>query len=355
VKNAYYVGVMTGTSLDAADAVLVDFDNGSCRIIADAQVLIPLKQADEWRQLATDDATLAQALTAANAVAKLCAKAVAALGAPPDNIVAIGCHGQTVLHRPAHGWSAQLLNGALLAELCGADVVCDFRSRDIAAGGQGAPLAPLFHRAAFATYKPCAIINLGGIANISVLDTDGGVRGWDTGPANMLMDAWYRRHQSGQFDFDGSWATSGTIVPSLLQTLLEHPFLALSSPKSCGREEFDLRHFENELAHHRPEDAQATLLEWSAQTVTIAVRDSNVPVVFLCGGGAHNTALTNRLKTLLPDCNVQLSNAAGLPAERVEATAFAWFAKQFIEGKALDISSITGARGARILGAHYPR
>ena len=351
-----YAGIMTGTSLDAATAVLADFKDGGCRLLASAEIPIARKLADEWRALAHDDSGLARAMEAANAVAILCAEAIAAL--PAAAITAVGCHGQTVLHRPARGWTLQLLNGALLAELTGVDVVCDFRSRDMAAGGQGAPLTPLFHRYLFAGELPCAVVNLGGIANLTVVD-ENSTRGWDVGPANMLMDAWHSRHMGGAFDRNGEWAAGGVVDSSLLKSLLAHPFLALPPPKSCGREEFDLGHFEHLLSSCRPQDAQATLLEWSAQNIAAAVRDCSAgaapAAIFLCGGGARNTALVERLRALLPSQRIRLSDDVGVSAECVEAAAFAWLAMRFMEGKSSNTPPVTGAKGARILGAHYPR
>lgn len=342
---------MTGTSLDAVDAVLCRMDGDSFQLIAHAQTAIPAELAATLRQI-DDRSGLGATMDAANAITRLCGQAFRALAAT-EAVTAVGCHGQTVLHRPQRGWTLQLLNGALLAEITGVDVICDFRSRDIAAGGQGAPLAPLFHRAFFAAQAPCAVINLGGIANITVLDEAAKVRGWDICPANMLMDAWHRRHCGGAFDRNGEWAQSGSVVPALLGELLKHPFLALPPPKSCGREQFDLRHFSNLLEQHPAADAQATLLEWSAQAIAATINQAALKRVFLCGGGARNTALFKRLAALSAVA-IELTDAAGINAEWVEAAAFAWLAGKFIDGVALEVAPITGACGSRLLGAHYP-
>ncbi len=351
MSEMYYAGIMTGTSLDSVNAVLCRTDDFS--LVAHATMDIPQTLADEFRAL-DDEGALGKAMDAATALTRLCGDTFLSLPAAQiENVVAIGCHGQTVLHRPQRGWTLQLLNGALLAEITNTNIICDFRMRDIAAGGQGAPLAPLFHRHFFAAHAPCAVVNLGGIANITVLQEDGQTRGWDIAPANMLMDAWYRRHCQGRFDDGGAWAASGSIDKALLQKLQAHPFLKLPPPKSCGREEFDLRHFESDLNALPPQNGQATLLEWSASAIAAVINNENVQSVFLCGGGARNSTLFSRLQTL---CNTkpQLSDSVGIDAEHVEAAAFAWLAKQFMNTTAVDTSAITGARGARILGALYP-
>ncbi|MBE8157881.1 MAG: anhydro-N-acetylmuramic acid kinase [Betaproteobacteria bacterium] len=349
-----YAGIMTGTSLDAANAALCRAEGNNFSIIARAAVAMPPQLAADLRTSGANAAgenVLEKTARAENEITRLCADAFFALNA--KNCAAIGCHGQTVLHRPDCGRSLQLLNGALLAELTGADVVCDFRARDIAAGGQGAPLAPLFHRAVFTAHAPCAVVNLGGIANITVLSENETTRGWDICPANMLMDAWHRMHCGGEFDKDGAWAQSGKINAALLQKLRAHPFLQLPPPKSCGREQFDLQLFAEDLSCCAPPDAQATLLEWSAQEIAETIRRAKVSKVFLCGGGARNTALFNRIAEL-SEIITRPTDDIGLDAEYVEAAAFAWLAMMHIKGVALDTPPITGARGKRILGARYP-
>lgn len=350
--GAYYAGVMTGTSMDSACAVLCrDGGDGPGEFAIEAHAEEPLPETlkNDLRALG-DGGGLASAMDAAADMSRLCAKALSAL--PQRPLKAVGCHGQTVLHRPARGWTLQLLNGALLAKLCGADVVCDFRSADIAAGGQGAPLTPLFHRRLFAHHAPCAIVNLGGIANITVLDGDDGVRGWDVAPANMLMDAWHRKCCGGDFDRGGAWARSGTPDPALLKRLRADPFLAKPPPKSCGYEQFGLHRFEHMLSERRPEDSQATLLEWCALEVAEAVDKAGAPLLFLCGGGARNDALVDRIKELsAAECNVSDQIMA---AEHVEAAAFAWLARQFMHGIPLQTGQVTGAQSPALLGALYP-
>lgn len=347
-----FVGIMTGTSADGADAALVRFGE-TIEIAARGRVAAGAELAETLRELARDNGgAVLPAMIARREVTLLCAAACAALGTAAKAAVAIGCHGQTILHRPRDGLTLQLLDGALLAERCGVDVVCDFRARDLAAGGEGAPLAPLFHREAFRAFAPCAVVNLGGIANITVLSADGEARGWDVGPGNMLMDGWHRLHCGGEFDPDGGWAAGGTVNSALLAKLQAHPFLALPPPKSCGREEFDLARFRTMLSECAPRDGQATLLEWTAGLVAQAATDAGVGRLFLCGGGANNGALRRRIGELF-DGEVLTSAAAGIPPELVEAAAFAWLARAHVDGTALAAGSITGG-GTRILGARYP-
>ena len=348
-----YAGIMTGTSLDSACAVLCRASPDDFQPVACAEQPIPESLADKFRSL-DEQGALAEAMDAANELTRLCAQAFLSL--PREHkVAALGCHGQTVLHNPPRGWTLQLLNGALLAELTKVDIICDFRSRDIAAGGQGAPLAPLFHREFFAKFAPCAVINLGGIANITVLEPGSEeveVRGWDICPANMLMDAWHRQHKDGAFDQDGEWAKSGKVNDQLLQHLHAHPFLALPPPKSCGKEQFDLRHFADELRPYAPEDAQATLAEWSAQCIAQTINQTTAARAYFCGGGVRNKYLFHRLTDLVK-VDIQPTDQVGLMAEQVEAVTFAWLARQFKEQTKLETKKITGG-SSRILGALYP-
>ena len=347
-----FAGIMTGTSADGADAVLARF-GGKTEILARGRVEASPDLAEALRELARKNGgDVLRAMEARRDVTLLCAEAFAALGVKSGEVAAIGCHGQTILHRPRDGLTLQLLDGALLAERTGAEVICDFRARDIAAGGEGAPLAPQFHREIFRDAIPCAAVNLGGIANITILDADGGARGWDLGPGNMLMDGWHRAHCGGEFDADGAWAAGGTVNPILLAKLRAHPFLSLPPPKSCGREEFDLSVFRGVLSECAPRDAQATLLEWTAELTAGAAADAGMKRMFLCGGGAKNGALRRRIGELFAG-EVLTSDAAGIPPELVEAAAFAWLARAHMDGAALNAKSVTGG-GTRILGARYP-
>ena len=342
-----YAGVMTGTSLDAADAVLCEGE--SLIPIAHATSPIPPALADTLRRMDESQTALSEVMDAANAITQVCAEACLRLPRSPE---VVGCHGQTLLHCPERGWTLQLLNGALLAELIGADVVCDFRARDIAANGQGAPLAPLFHHVYFGSESPRAVINLGGIANITVLKDDT-VHGWDICPANMLLDSWHQRHCGGAFDDGGSWAKGGEVIPELMKQLRAHPFLKLSPPKSCGREQFDLRHFEDKFTSHPPQNVQSTLVEWSASTIAETLNSMEVKEAILCGGGTRNPYLVSRI-TAQTDIPLYPSDDMGIPAEQVEAAAFAWLAREFMSKRPINTSSVTGAKGARILGALYP-
>ncbi len=360
-----YVGLMSGTSLDGVDAVLAEIGP------ADQTRLIRshyLPYADSLRaQLLAlhtpqpDEIHLAA--VAANELARLYAEAASALldGIAPDSVRAIGCHGQTLRHRPADGYTLQIGNAALLAELSGIAVVADFRSRDIAAGGQGAPLVPAFHAQALRHPGLHRVIaNIGGIANITDLPVDGAVRGWDTGPGNMLLDAWIKRHSGAHYDRDGAWAASGSVHPGLLQALANHPYLKLSPPKSAGREQFNLDGLDVTLSALNqtiaPVDVQATLLEFTAMSLADAVNREcgSARELYVCGGGAHNDALMQRINARLPNLRVMTTAALGIDPDWVEALAFAWLARQTLHHAPGNLPSVTGARGERILGAIYP-
>ncbi len=357
------VGLMSGTSLDGVDAVLVDFSTGHPHPLATVGLPFPasLRQQGLVLQAASADEIHAAALFA-NDLAHLYAKAVIEVlakgRAEKSQISAIGCHGQTIRHRPADGYSVQLNNPALLAELTGIRVVADFRSRDIAAGGQGAPLVPAFHAAFFADpTRHRVILNIGGIANITDLNPEKAVRGFDCGPGNLLMDAWIERYRGQRYDDAGAWASQGRSIPELLDGLLADSFFNKSPPKSCGREEFNLAWLERHLGgSERPEDVQATLLELTAQSVKDAVEQwcDKPDDVFVCGGGAHNPVLMARLQHHLPDSRVASTDFLGQPADWVEATAFAWLAWRTLNNEPGNLAQVTGARGPRILGAIYP-
>ncbi|NCT83765.1 MAG: anhydro-N-acetylmuramic acid kinase [Comamonadaceae bacterium] len=358
-----YIGLMSGTSLDGVDGVLFDADALAVRGHVHAAFAPALR--DELLALnAPGDNELHRAALAANAVARAYADVVAQLleatGTPRDRIAALGAHGQTVRHQPGgfDAYTTQLLNGALLAEQAGIDVVCDLRSRDVAAGGQGAPLVPAFHRAVFgAEGEDAAALNLGGISNLSLLFADGRTGGFDCGPANCLMDGWIARHRGQAYDADGTWAASGRVLPELLATLLAEPYFKLPPPKSTGRDLFHLAWLDARLSPGlAPEDVQATLLELSARCVVDDLR-AHMPAartLIACGGGALNGRLMQRLAELLPGVTVQSSAQRGLPVDQVEAAAFAWLAQRFVERLPGNLPAVTGAAGPRILGALHP-
>ena len=358
---ALYVGLMSGTSLDGVDAVLFD----GRAVLGHVHAPFPAALRDELLALnAPGPNELHRAALAANGVARsyadVTAQLLEATGTRRDQISALGAHGQTVRHRPdgLDGYTTQLLNGALLAEQSGIDVISDLRSRDVAAGGQGAPLVPAFHRAFFgAAGRNVAALNLGGIANLSLLFADGRTGGFDTGPANCLMDGWIARHRGQAFDANGAWAASGQVLPGLLAALLAEPFFALPPPKSTGRDLFHLEWLDARLTPDQaPADVQATLLELTARSVADALQ-AHMPgttALIACGGGARNGRLMQRLGDLLPGVAIQSSAAHGLPVDQVEAAAFAWLAQCFKEKRPGNLPAVTGAAGLRILGALYP-
>lgn len=359
-----FIGLMSGTSLDGVDAVMVCFDGNRIECLAAHYLAFDETiRAEALALHAAGHDELHRAAILANRLARTYAKAVAALKVSPDGtpigtIRAIGCHGQTVRHAPDQGYTLQLNNPALLAELTGIDVVADFRGRDIAAGGQGAPLVPAFHDAMFrAPTTHRVILNIGGIANLTNLAPGRPTTGFDCGPGNMLLDAWAQRHLERPFDKDGQWSRRGTTIPALLERLHSHPFLAAPAPKSCGREQFHLGWLESQLAgDERPEDVQATLLAFTASSAVEAMRRHCGPPreLYVCGGGARNGALMSALAERLPDGRTATTDLLGLPVDQVEAAAFAWLAQRTVHRQPGNLPAVTGARGPRVLGALYP-
>jgi anhydro-N-acetylmuramic acid kinase len=357
---ALYIGLMSGTSLDGVDAVLVDLAAGKTRQIAAVHQAFSVELRNELLALHSSGMDeLARAARAAQALSKIYAECIADVLAqcPGEKISAIGCHGQTVRHQPGDSYTIQLVNGALLAELTSIDVVCDFRSRDIAAGGEGAPLVPAFHYAAFAdSVAHRVIVNIGGIANITNLPPAGNVTGFDCGPGNMLLDAWTQRHRREPYDRDGAWAVTGHVISDLLERLLADHFFARTPPKSCGREQFNIAWLTQHLSgNENPANVQATLLTLTATSIAGAIAQfcNGMSEIFLCGGGARNTALVRALSQQLSPRKVAVTDVLGIQAEHVEATAFAWLAKQTLEARPGNLPAVTGARGPRILGAIY--
>ena len=357
-----YVGLMSGTSLDGVDAVLTELNEGRPRLLGHRhQVFAPALRTELAALNQSGNDELRRAARAANelsvAYAAIVRSLLAQCAVGAGKIKAIGCHGQTVRHQPADGYTVQLVNGSLLAEMTGIDVVCDFRSRDVAAGGQGAPLVPAFHSAIFASAdQHRVIVNIGGIANLTDLPHHAAVTGFDCGPGNMLLDAWTQRHLYQPYDQDGAWARAGTAIPALFKRMATAEFFRRAPPKSTGREEFNLAWLERHLdGNEAPGDVQATLLALTAHGISDAIENycSNATEVFLCGGGARNAALFDLLSTQLAPRRVASTDTLGVDAEHVESLAFAWLARQTIDAQTGNLPAVTGARGPRILGAIY--
>jgi anhydro-N-acetylmuramic acid kinase len=361
-----YIGLMSGTSMDGVDGVLVDFSEPKLAVKHHLCAGLSAELKEQLLALNTPGSNeLHRGALAANSLVQVYAQVVrdllAASRLEPSQVDAIGAHGQTVRHQPGSGYTLQLNNPALLAELTGIDVVADFRSRDVAAGGQGAPLAPLFHQAVFA--KPgrtLGVLNLGGIANLSVLQADTRLLGFDCGPANALMDGWCSQHTGKPWDAQGAWAASGRVLPALLDSLLAEPYFNLPPPKSTGRDLFHRDWLARHLQAFPPSaavDVQATLAELTARSCAQAVllHAPGCTELAVCGGGALNTHLMLRLQALLPALLVQSTQVWGLPPLQVEAVAFAWLARKAIRREAVALKSTTGARGTRVLGCIYPR
>jgi anhydro-N-acetylmuramic acid kinase len=366
MQRELFAGVMSGTSLDGADAVVADFaPQGSPKLLGAAHEPMPASLRAELMALQGQGVDeIGRAARASVELADLYARAIAsalrAASVDARDVVAAGVHGQTVRHRPEEGYTVQLNDPARVAERCGLTVVADFRRRDIAAGGQGAPLVPAFHAALFSDAKRArAVLNLGGIANLTLLVPDAPVRGFDTGPGNVLLDAWHERHRGAPLDAGGAWAATGRIVDALLARLLSEPYFARRAPKSTGRDLFNPAWLDAMLAAHgglAPRDVQATLVELTACTVADAIgREAPGTVdVLACGGGARNAALLGALARRLGK-PVATTAAHGVDVEHVEALAFAWLAREALAGRPGNLTSVTGARGARVLGAIYPR
>jgi anhydro-N-acetylmuramic acid kinase len=365
--SALYIGLISGTSADGIDAALVRFEQDRPRLVAalthpwpdDLRSRILAVAQDETRLDLDAYGRLDVAIGAcfADAASRL----LDASGTSAAHVRAIGSHGQTLRHRPhgEHPFTLQVGDPSVIAERCRIDVVADFRRADVAAGGQGAPLLPAVHAMLLGSPgRTRVVLNLGGIANITVLGADGRVFGFDTGPANGLMDAWCLRHRGEAFDRDGAFAREGTVDGDLLAALLADPYFALPPPKSTGREHFHLAWLDRhaQAARLRPADVQATLLELSARSVADAI-ERHAPDavdVLACGGGVHNGALMARLAALLAPRAVRSTAGEGVDPDYLEATAFAWLARQRLLGRPGNLPAVTGARGPRVLGAIYP-
>ena len=355
---------MSGTSIDGVDVILADFVDLVPRVIGfHSEDFPPSLRAELLALNVRGENEIERSHLAANALSEVYASAIAKLlthtGILKSDVLAIGCHGQTVRHRPDLGFTVQLNNPARLAELTSIDVVADFRSRDIAAGGQGAPLVPAFHDGIFrARDETRVVVNIGGIANITVLEKDKPAWGFDCGPGNCLMDAWIDKQLANRFDENGAWALQGQALARLSGQFLSEKYFGQAPPKSTGRDQFNLAWLEECLTgNEKAVDVQCTLLDLTATSIANDIKRyaADCGQVLVCGGGAQNAALMTRLAQQLPATKIDKTDAFGVPAQQVEALAFAWFAKQAIERQALDLRATTGARHAAVLGAIYPR
>ncbi len=371
-RHSLYIGLMSGTSLDGIDAVLakVGSKGEASTIEAVSTPFSPELRKALFELQSPGPNELHREKQAGNALALAYAEAVRQLlkkaNLQAADISAIGAHGQTIRHQPHLGelaYTHQTLNPALLAEKTGIDVIADFRSRDLAAGGHGAPLVPAFHAQQFVEDKNLAILNIGGIANLTLLPNDGVVTGFDCGPGNMLMDAWIHEHQGNTFDENGSWALQGKVNEALLAKMLSDPFFSKVPPKSTGRDDFHLAWLQEKIGkdNHHAEDVQATLLHLTAHSVLEAlVRHApQTQKLIVCGGGAQNKALMNLFKVKAQHLfkqalEITTSDSAGIDPQQVEGLAFAWLAWAHKEKRPANLPAVTGAKGRRILGACYP-
>lgn len=370
MKKELYIGLMTGTSMDGIDGMLAAFteDGTYSHTVSTVSIEYPKSLRDIFMQLQqpSHDEIAKEAL-AANSLAHAYADVVRSLldkgSITADKVRAIGAHGQTIRHRPELGFTRQTVNNALLAELTGIDVIGDFRSRDVAAGGQGAPLVPACHAALFsAPGEVRVVVNIGGISNISVVSEER-VIGFDTGPGNILMDSWISRHLGSAYDDNGAWAASGKVNEELLVAMLTETYFRDIPPKSTGRDLFHLRWLGQKLygfADLAPADVQATLLELTAVSITNDIKQyaPTVSSVYICGGGAFNGKLLERIQfhlfSLPSNPKVQTTSILGISPQQVESLAFAWLAQCFVLKQAGNLPAVTGAKGPRILGALYP-
>mgnify|MGYP001815024694 CR=1 FL=1 len=372
MPEALYVGLMSGTSIDAIDSALLRCGDSGIELLATHEHGIPGDLRERIAAISQPGRNEIDRLGALDReLGQLFARATLDLlesaGEKPGSITAIGSHGQTVRHRPpsagpAKGtaFSLQIGDPNTIAETTGITTVADFRRRDIASGGEGAPLAPAFHAAAFS--RPGvnrAIVNVGGIANVSLLAGSELRGGFDTGPGNTLMDNWIGRQRGERLDRDGQWAAEGSVAKALLARMLAHPFFSRVGPRSTGKEDFNLAWLDNclsDLAPLDPRDVQATLAELTATAIARALEVSEMTVdeVYVCGGGAHNTDLMRRLYQQLQPATLDTTGALGMDPDWVEAATFAWLAWRTIEGLAGNAPAVTGAAGSRILGGIYP-
>lgn len=366
-SGGLFLGLISGTSVDGVDAALVAFDPAP-RLVFGRTYPLAAELADEILRLSQADAVISLDAVGrldtriGQAFAAAALQALRDSGTPPSTVIAIGSHGQTLRHDPRGPapFTQQLGDANIIAEATGLTTVADFRRRDVAAGGQGAPLMPAFHAAVLRSpAEDRAILNLGGIANLTLLPREGEVRGFDTGPANGLMDAWCARHTGQPYDRGAAFAQAGAVDGPLLARLLAEPWFTLPPPRSTGRDQFQMQWLQSRMegATPSPADVQATLCELSAATVARALQDTQPQTerLLVCGGGVHNPLLMARLAARLPDIAIASTASAGLDPDFIEAAGFAWLARETLAGRAGNLPAVTGARGPRVLGAiHAP-
>ncbi len=366
--NELYIGVMSGTSMDGVDTALVEIEDKRIRLIAHDDYPMPAELKQTLLSVCTGQATNLKAIGEldhqlghlfADAIVQLLDKS----GYSAEQVRAIGNHGQTVFHQPTgeSPFTIQLGDANIIAAKTGIDTVADFRRKDMALGGQGAPLVPAFHNSIFAMQDSTTVVlNIGGIANVSILHPQQPVSGYDTGPGNMLMDAWCEKHTKQGFDKDAEFALQGCVNSPLLEQLLQEPYLTLSAPKSTGRELFNIDWLQSHLTHHQlsAEDVQRTLCEYSALTIAHEVKKFTYgadPQLLVCGGGARNPLLMLRLADLLPNWHVTTTNEKGVDGDYMEAMAFAWLAQRHIHGLPSNLPEVTGASRFASLGVLYSK
>lgn len=367
LAGGLFIGLMSGTSLDGVDAVLIRFEPQMKVEFARTydlpaalvKNLLALSQTDAHIHL---DAVGRLDTELGQCFANIVQQCLRDANVDPNSITAIGSHGQTLRHAPSgsHPFTMQLGDAHIIAEQCGIDTVADFRRRDVAAGGQGAPLVPAFHASVFTDAgEERAILNIGGIANLTLLPRDGKVRGFDTGPGNGLMDAWCQQHLDKRYDTNGDFAASGDVNAELLQSCLSDDWFALPPPKSTGRDQFNLSWLQAKMSgmHISPADVQATLAALTAHTIATALQTEmpDCQRVLVCGGGSHNPVLMQHLRQLLAPMQIATTEDHGLHPDYVEAAAFAWLAKEALAKRPGNLPAVTGAKGLRVLGVVYAK
>lgn len=367
MSHQYYIGLMSGTSMDGVDAVLVDFQSEQPIVVATHSENIPPELLKNLHLLANPKTSDINLLGESDKFCgELFAKSVNNLlkkaNVSSEKIIAIGSHGQTVRHMPnnTYPFSMQIGDACTIAVKTGIDTIADFRRKDIALGGQGAPLVPAFHQTVFSSaLQDRIILNIGGIANITCLSHNGhDTYGFDTGPGNTLLDLWYQKHHSDSYDDEGKWAATGQVNQPLLTAMLQHSYFSEQAPKSTGRELFNLswlnKHIKG-LPHLLAQDIQATLAQLTAQSIAEEIKKQSSSInIFICGGGVFNKDLICRLQKLLPEAGISSTMQLGVDPQWVEGVAFAWLAYCFVNNKTSNLPEVTGAQKAAILGAFYP-